>query len=309
MRLGPSQALRMELHNSTFDMMLVDNRKSLPPSTFLVFADMFSYYDPGNNVNYQISSSSSTTRSSTTPTSGSSTSISSSLASASTTVVTTTTSPAGTGSVSASIPPPVIPTSIPSENPATAPSGCGNWNGGDSCPNDATSAFNASSENRRWQTPPQGGPGYASSFLNYRDLVGYADIQYNSGRTAAAVVINAASRTGETISYSFNGGAATASNVYQVNSGFADALSITISSSSGKTLTLDPINFIWQNTALTAAQSTFQNGQKGGIAELFGWPWADVGKECAFLGKAGYMGVKIWPPNEHVWGSNYVSLL
>jgi len=81
---------------------------------------------------------------------------------------------------------------------------------------------------------------------------------------------------------------------------------MTISTSSGKTLTLDPINFIWQSAPLTAAQSSFQSGQKGGIAELFGWPWVDVGKECAFLGKAGYMGVKIWPPNEHVWGSNYV---
>jgi alpha-amylase len=70
---------------------------------------------------------------------------------------------------------------------------------------------------------------------------------------------------------------------------------------------LDPINFIWQIAPLTAAQSTFQTGQKGGIVELFGWPWVDIGKECAFLGKAGYMGVKIWPPNEHVWGSNYVS--
>ena len=40
--------------------------------------------------------------------------------------------------------------------------------------------------------------------------------------------------------------------------------------------------------------------------ELFGWPYEDVAKECAFLGKAGYMGVKVWPPTEHVWGSDYV---
>lgn len=126
-------------------------------------------------------------------------------------------------------------------------------------------------------------------------------------RTAAVVVINAASRTGETITYSFNGGTGTTSNTYQVNQSFSTSLAIKLSTPSGKTLTLDPINFIWQNAALTAAQSAFQNGQKGGIVELFGWPWVDVGKECAFLGKAGYMGVKIWPPNEHVWGSNYVS--
>jgi alpha-amylase len=160
---------------------------------------------------------------------------------------------------------------------------------------------------RRWQTPAEGGPAYDPSFGTYRDLVGYADIQYNSARTAAAVVVNAASRTGETLKYSFNGGSATTSNVFQVDSSLSSSLAIAISTSSGKTLILDSINFIWQNAPLTAAQSSFQNGQKGGIAELFGWPWVDVGKECAFLGKAGYMGVKIWPPNEHVWGSNYVS--
>jgi alpha-amylase len=120
-------------------------------------------------------------------------------------------------------------------------------------------------------------------------------------------VINAVSRTTEALAYSFDGGGATSSNAFQVPSSFSTSLQMTISTSSGKTLTLDPINFIWQNAALTAAQSTFQNGQKGGIVELFGWPWVDVGKECTFLGKAGYMGVKIWPPNEHVWGSNYVS--
>lgn len=111
------------------------------------------------------------------------------------------------------------------------------------------------------------------------------------------------------ISYSFNGGAATTSNVYQVTSTFTDALAISITTASGKKLALDPINFIWQNAPLTAAQSTFNNGQKGGIVELFGWPWNDIAKECVFLGKAGYMGVKIWPPNEHVWGSDSVHLL
>jgi alpha-amylase len=160
---------------------------------------------------------------------------------------------------------------------------------------------------RRWQTPPEGGTAYDPGFGTYGDLVGYADIQYNSARTAAAVVVNAASRTGDALAYSFNGGSATTSNVLQINTSLSSSLSISISTSSGKTLDLDPINFIWQIAPLTAAQSTFQTGQKGGIVELFGWPWVDIGKECAFLGKAGYMGVKIWPPNEHVWGSNYVS--
>jgi alpha-amylase len=261
-------------------------------------------------VNYQISSSTSSAATSTSKTSTSSqtstTSSQTTTTSQTTTSSTTSTVVVGTGSVSPSIPPPIIPTSIPSESPATASSGCGNWNGGDSCPSNSVSAFTSSAEQRRWQTLPQGGLAYDSSFGTYGDLVGYADIQYNSARTAAAVVINAASRNGETPTYSFNGGSASSTNVYQVTSSFSSSLAMSISTSSGKTLTLDPINFIWQNAPLADAQSSFQNGQKGGIAELFGWPWVDVGKECAFLGKGGYMGVKIWPPNEHVWGSNYV---
>jgi alpha-amylase len=41
-------------------------------------------------------------------------------------------------------------------------------------------------------------------------------------------------------------------------------------------------------------------GQKGAIVELFGWPYADIKEECEFLGKAGYMAVKVFPPQESV---------
>lgn len=34
---------------------------------------------------------------------------------------------------------------------------------------------------------------------------------------------------------------------------------------------------------------------------MFGWPYADIKQECAFLGKAGYMGVKVFPPQESVF--------
>lgn len=34
--------------------------------------------------------------------------------------------------------------------------------------------------------------------------------------------------------------------------------------------------------------------------ELFGWPYADIEKECTFLSKAGWMGVKVYPPQEHL---------
>ncbi|POM71068.1 Alpha-glucosidase, partial [Phytophthora palmivora] len=47
--------------------------------------------------------------------------------------------------------------------------------------------------------------------------------------------------------------------------------------------------------------SGMKGGQKGAIVDLFGWPYDDIAQECSdFLGKAGYMGVKINPPQESV---------
>ncbi|KAJ0405453.1 hypothetical protein ATCC90586_002768 [Pythium insidiosum] len=66
-------------------------------------------------------------------------------------------------------------------------------------------------------------------------------------------------------------------------------------------LVLDPVNFVWQNTAVPTA-SGLERGQKGAIVDLFGWPYRDIESECSdFLGKAGYLGVKINPPQEAVF--------
>lgn len=136
-------------------------------------------------------------------------------------------------------------------------------------------------------------------------MTGYADIQYSSGRIYAAVIVNCLSRNGETLTYSFDG-ANQSSNVFQASSKSNNGgLEVTVYGSSGSKLDLDPIQFIWENADLSAAQSSFERGQKGAIVELFGWPYADIAQECTFLSKAGYMGLKIWPPQEHVFGSFY----
>lgn len=44
----------------------------------------------------------------------------------------------------------------------------------------------------------------------------------------------------------------------------------------------------------------YRNGQKGAIVEFFGWPHKAVAQECAFLAKAGYLGAKLFPPQEQV---------
>ncbi|KAF8534912.1 glycoside hydrolase superfamily [Trichophaea hybrida] len=237
------------------------------------------YYDPGNNINYLVKPP---------PTPF---------------VASTTIAPTDTNVPTVTLPP-VIPASIPTDVPVTPLTGCQNWNGWDNCWGNSFEFF-PSSERRRWQTPPRGDAAYFPSFQDYSDLVGYADIQYNPGHTVAVVTVNAASKTGEQLSYNF-GGNVQHSSSFRVNSSLTDPLPITVTSANGKQLVLEPLNFIWQNVPLTAAQSSFTGGQKGAIVELFGWPYNDVAKECSFIGKAGYMGVKVWPPNEHVWGSyNY----
>lgn len=159
-------------------------------------------------------------------------------------------------------------------------------------------------ENRRWQTPPKGDAAYVDSFQSYRSLTGYADIQYSASKTKAAVTVNALSRQNESLIYNFNGVNQT-SNIYQASSTYSkDGLTITVYGSLGSQLLLDPLYFMWENVAVNA-QNLFNGGQKGALVELFGWPYNDVASECQFLGQAGYMGVKIWPPQEHVWGSYY----
>ena len=202
-------------------------------------------------------------------------------------------------------PPPILIPNPGIDIPAVPPTGCRNWNGLDSCPSDNVYTFPNISESRRWQTPPKGAADYEPAFQNYRDLIGYADIQYNAARTAASVIVNAASRTGETLIYSFNG-ANQNCNVFHVTNAFADGLNIVVTTSSGKKLALDTLYFTWQANIVTLpSDTTFNNGQKGAIVELFGWPYADITQECVFLAKAGYMGVKIWPPTESIWGSSY----
>ena len=45
----------------------------------------------------------------------------------------------------------------------------------------------------------------------------------------------------------------------------------------------------------------YLKGQKGAILEMFGWPYADIKAECASLGKMGWMGLKVFPPQESVF--------
>ncbi|RLN65656.1 hypothetical protein BBJ28_00001830 [Nothophytophthora sp. Chile5] len=136
-----------------------------------------------------------------------------------------------------------------------------------------------------------------------RSLTGYAHVVYGSARTSATVSVRTYLRVSSaTCSYSFDGVTQSSAD-YQVTSSLTADLNIVVTctdSSTTWTLKLDPVNFVWQNNAATQP-SGMKGGQKGAIVDLFGWPYDDIAQECSdFLGKAGYMGVKINPPQESV---------
>ena len=70
-------------------------------------------------------------------------------------------------------------------------------------------------------------------------------------------------------------------------------------------LILEEEYFIWNVPELYYDNEIIrEKGQKGAIVELFGWPYQDIIEESDFLNLAGYLGVKITPPNEYVLREN-----
>ncbi|KAJ7801966.1 glycoside hydrolase superfamily [Mycena olivaceomarginata] len=79
------------------------------------------------------------------------------------------------------------------------------------------------------------------------------------------------------LSYSFNGGAFGSANTVSVSSATTGAFAISVKDAAGHVLTLDPLWFQWDAPVINRAET--QGGQKVAIAELFGWPYADIEKD------------------------------
>lgn len=138
---------------------------------------------------------------------------------------------------------------------------------------------------------------------------------YTADRLAATVTARTFLRTNATCLYSFNGVVQT-SPQFTVSSAFQADLLVkvectTSASSSGSsspetwTLALDPVNFVWQANPV-AQPAGMEGGQRGAIVDFFGWPYVDIEAECKdFLGKAGYMGLKIPPPQESILSNQW----
>jgi alpha-amylase len=222
-------------------------------------------------------------------------------------VMSTVSVPASSTTTSAptSATPSTTTTSAPATTTATPSGTCWNYDGYDSCASSSQTELPATDDERKWQTPPRNASDWSTNYQDYRSLTGYAHVVYGSSRTSATVSVRTYLRVASaTCTYTFNGVSST-SATYQATSSLTAELLIVVKcistdSTSSWTLELDPVNFVWQNKAVTQP-SAMNGGQKGAIVDLFGWPYDDIAQECAdFLGKAGYMGVKINPPQESV---------
>ena len=149
-----------------------------------------------------------------------------------------------------------------------------------------------------------------------RYLVGYAQLEYNRKHNLCSVTfitrVNPDLGTEGIdyyILYTFGDEDEQEDNVYQVNSrddSYPNGLSLSCRIINKKTsnevasLTLPLVYFLWDNVEIDLPDEFYKNGQRGSIVELFGWSLEDIGEECEFLGIAGYMGVKVFSPNEHL---------
>ena len=132
-------------------------------------------------------------------------------------------------------------------------------------------------------------------------MVGYADIRYTStSRTEADVCITATHRSKEvTLQYYFND-EAQSSNCKKFSSSHKSTVQLRVTGSDGTKLTIHEVTLYWNRATLANRPGDYRNGQKGAVAEFFGWPHKDVEKECEILAKAGYLGAKLFPVHEQL---------
>ena len=171
-------------------------------------------------------------------------------------------------------------------------------------------------DERAFQTPPRNDI-YGRHKETYQDmhyLVGYAQLKYSLDKQKCTIkfitkVNPKLGKEGENyyIYYTF-GNIQQESNIFIItpnNNTYKDGMSISARIYDLRTkvelvkLELEEEYFIWDNPNITQS-SHYENGQKGGIVELFGWPYEDIAEECEFISHAGYMGIKIFSPNEHL---------
>jgi alpha-amylase len=190
---------------------------------------------------------------------------------------------------------------------------CSNLNGEYGCKGDQTDYPTDWDENI-FQTPPSDDTlgNYRETYQDMHYLVGYAQLLYSSDKKKCTInfitKVNPELGTEGTdykILYTF-GETEQETNSFKVTSedSFPDGMPISakVVDMDGKQLAkleLEDEYFMWDNPKVDQG-SQYENGQKGAIVELFGWPYDDIAEECEFIGNAGYMAVKVFPASEHI---------
>ena len=190
---------------------------------------------------------------------------------------------------------------------------CSNLNGEYGCDGDQRE-YPAEWDERSFQTPPKDDTlgNYRETYQDMHYLVGYAQLLYSSDKRVCT--INFITRVNPKLGtegadykilYTFDTTEQEDSS-YTVTSDKSYPNGMPISArvvdNNGNQLAklvLEDEYFMWDNPTVNQG-SQYENGQKGAIVELFGWPFDDIAEECEFLGKAGYMAVKVFPASESI---------
>ena len=169
-------------------------------------------------------------------------------------------------------------------------------------------------DNNCFQTPPRNDifGRYKNSYQDMHYFVGYAQLKYSNDLNYCDIIFYSKINPilgiidqDYHIHYKF-GDIEQSSNTFRVSSTNSYPKGLPISAEILDNdnnhlveIILENEYFIWDHPQINLP-SNYENGQKGVIVELLGWPYEDIAEECEFLGHAGYLGVKIYSPNEHL---------
>ena len=185
-------------------------------------------------------------------------------------------------------------------------------------------------DERCFQTPTKGGtvdPIYRDSYQGMHYIVGYARQTYNPDKTECTVTIitrvnnNAVNDQDYEYIYTIHGynyyyGSHQSNGVSRIfkksESLYTEGVQTSVSilkkhdKSEVAKVEFEKLYFIWNVPEMKYDKEFNEKGQVGVIVELFGWPYEDIIEESDFIKLAGYLGVKITPPNEHVMTENWI---
>lgn len=185
---------------------------------------------------------------------------------------------------------------------------CSNFNGEYPCQGEQVE-YPTSWDTRSFQTPPRNDLDWRKGYQDMHLLVGYVQIKYTQDKKSCTLIFitkvnkKKVSEAAKTV-YTF-GDKEQESNTISLTSAdkYPDGMKLSVKLiQDGKTiatLDLEEVYFMWDAYPVNQPAS-YENGQKGAIVEMFGWPYDDIAEECEFLGKAGYMAVKVFPPQEAI---------